>query len=95
MVYLRSVFIIRVVPCLFCLFVVRQDESPDGDGIQPKWKPISLVRKSSHTKHRPVVAGGGQNLPLAILRCLSEYVSVLDDRATMNGKIQKSSVFCG
>jgi ion channel-forming bestrophin family protein len=66
---------------------MRQDESTDGDGIQSKWKPVTLARKSSHTKHRPVVAGGGQNLPLAILRCLSDYVSVLDERATMNGKI--------
>jgi len=62
-----------------------EDESTDGDDIQPKWKPVTLASKSSHTKHRPAVAGGGQNLPLAILRCLSDYVSVLDDRATMNG----------
>jgi predicted membrane chloride channel (bestrophin family) len=54
-------------------------EDPSGNGV-----PKEINRKS-HEKHRPKVAGGGQNLPLAILRCLSEWVSVLDDRTTMNG----------
>jgi predicted membrane chloride channel (bestrophin family) len=31
-----------------------------------------------------MVAGGGKNLPLAILRCLTDWLSVLDARATMN-----------
>ncbi|KAH7929548.1 hypothetical protein BV22DRAFT_1102358 [Leucogyrophana mollusca] len=39
----------------------------------------------THFKHRPRVAGGGQNLPLEILRCLSEWVSVLEDRQSVPG----------
>jgi len=38
-----------------------------------------------HVKHRPRVAGGGENLPLEILRCLSEWCSVLEDRGTVPG----------
>ncbi|TDL16636.1 UPF0187-domain-containing protein [Rickenella mellea] len=36
-------------------------------------------------KHRPRVAGGGENLPLEILRCLSEWLSVLEARGTVSG----------
>ncbi|KAF9052522.1 UPF0187-domain-containing protein [Hymenopellis radicata] len=36
-------------------------------------------------KHRPLVAGFGENLPLEILRCLSEWYSVLEDRNTVPG----------
>ncbi|KAF9026144.1 UPF0187-domain-containing protein [Hymenopellis radicata] len=36
-------------------------------------------------KHRPIVAGSGENLPLEILRCLSEWYSVLEDRNTVPG----------
>ncbi|KIJ63484.1 hypothetical protein HYDPIDRAFT_92362 [Hydnomerulius pinastri MD-312] len=42
-------------------------------------------KPSTHFKHRPRVAGGGQNLPLEILRCLSEWVSVLEDRQSVSG----------
>ena len=41
---------------------------------------------SEGRKKRPRVAGGGENLPLEILRCLSEWVSVLDERDTVPGK---------
>ncbi|KAG6835195.1 hypothetical protein H0H93_004063, partial [Arthromyces matolae] len=40
---------------------------------------------SSNLKHRPKVAGDGQNLPLEILRFLSEWLSVLEDRNTVPG----------
>lgn len=36
-------------------------------------------------KNTPKVAGGGQNIPLEIVRCLSEWLSVLDERGTVPG----------
>ncbi|KAG6888353.1 hypothetical protein C0995_009046 [Termitomyces sp. Mi166 len=37
------------------------------------------------SKHRPKIAGNGENLPLGVLRCLSEWLSVLEDRNTVPG----------
>lgn len=48
---------------------------------------LKKAHNGAHNKHRPKIAGGGQNLPLAILRCLTEWVSVIDDRSTMNGRL--------
>ena len=45
----------------------------------------------THTKHRPRIAGGGENLPLEILRALSIWISVLDERGVVPGKPTKSS----
>ncbi|KAH8110414.1 Bestrophin, RFP-TM, chloride channel-domain-containing protein [Phellopilus nigrolimitatus] len=46
----------------------------------------SAQRASRHgTKYRPDVVGGGVNLPLEILRCLSEWVNVLDERGVVPG----------
>ncbi|KAI1787769.1 Bestrophin, RFP-TM, chloride channel-domain-containing protein [Ganoderma leucocontextum] len=39
----------------------------------------------THSKHRPRVAGGGENLPLEILRTLSIWLSVLDERGVVSG----------
>ncbi|KAI0653065.1 Bestrophin, RFP-TM, chloride channel-domain-containing protein [Cubamyces menziesii] len=39
----------------------------------------------THSKHRPRLAGGGENLPLEILRSLSVWVSVLDERGVVPG----------
>ncbi|KAI0644774.1 Bestrophin, RFP-TM, chloride channel-domain-containing protein [Trametes meyenii] len=39
----------------------------------------------THAKHRPRLAGGGENLPLEILRALSVWVSVLDERGVVPG----------
>ncbi|KLO18968.1 UPF0187-domain-containing protein [Schizopora paradoxa] len=36
-------------------------------------------------RNTPKVAGGGQNIPIEIVRCLSEWLSVLDERATVSG----------
>ncbi|KAG6907924.1 hypothetical protein DXG01_006854 [Tephrocybe rancida] len=36
-------------------------------------------------KYRSKVAGAGENLPLEVLRCLSEWLSVLEDRNTVPG----------
>ncbi|KAF9445947.1 UPF0187-domain-containing protein [Macrolepiota fuliginosa MF-IS2] len=38
-----------------------------------------------HTKHRPYVAGGGENLPVEILRHLSNWLGALEDRGTVPG----------
>ncbi|KAF8058525.1 Bestrophin, RFP-TM, chloride channel-domain-containing protein [Lyophyllum atratum] len=43
------------------------------------------IMTGAHAKHRPKVAGGGENLPLEVLRCLSEWLSVLEDRGTVPG----------
>ena len=36
-------------------------------------------------KQHPKVAGHGENLPVEILRCLSEWFSVLEDRNAVPG----------
>ncbi|PPQ93138.1 hypothetical protein CVT25_003519 [Psilocybe cyanescens] len=60
--------------------------------VPDEYRPLPPDRKwqgplhpGSYAKHRPKIAGGGENLPLEILRCLSEWVSVLDDRGTVQG----------
>lgn len=59
---------------------------------------LNLFRKTRHTdgevdsgmdsrrNHRPRVAGGGENLPLEVIRCLSEWLSVLEDRGNVSGE---------
>ncbi|KII87025.1 hypothetical protein PLICRDRAFT_242552 [Plicaturopsis crispa FD-325 SS-3] len=47
-----------------------------------KWLSALATAKLSHAKHRPTIAGGGENMPLEILRSLSEWLSVLEDRGT-------------
>ncbi|KAI0349358.1 hypothetical protein OH77DRAFT_1582217 [Trametes cingulata] len=39
----------------------------------------------THAKHRPRLAGGGENLPLEIVRALSVWVAVLDERGVVPG----------
>ncbi|RDX43028.1 UPF0187-domain-containing protein [Lentinus brumalis] len=39
----------------------------------------------THSKHRPRIAGGGENLPLEIVRSLSIWLSVLDERGVVPG----------
>jgi len=47
-------------------------------------------------KHRPKVAGGihGQNMPTDILRCLSEWISVLEDRGCVPGAATGGMLGC-
>jgi putative membrane protein len=60
----------------------------DADGRHPRrWQ--GPIYQGLHTKHRPVVAGGGENLPLEVLRCLSEWMSVLEDRGTVPGALSE------
>ncbi|KAG9020719.1 hypothetical protein FRB95_003601, partial [Tulasnella sp. JGI-2019a] len=39
----------------------------------------------SHRRHRPRVAGRGGNLPLVVIRAISEWVATLDHRGTVSG----------
>ncbi|KAI0077244.1 UPF0187-domain-containing protein [Panus rudis PR-1116 ss-1] len=39
----------------------------------------------THKKHRPRIAGGGENMPLEIVRRLSHWLSVLEARGTIPG----------
>ena len=48
----------------------------------------------THAKHRPRVAGGGENLPLEILRALSVWLSVLDERGVITGRYVLRSKKC-
>ncbi|KAH9846765.1 Bestrophin, RFP-TM, chloride channel-domain-containing protein [Lenzites betulinus] len=48
----------------------------------------------SHSKHRPRLAGGGENLPLEILRSLSIWVSVLDERGVVPGPVLGAMYGC-
>ncbi|RDB20650.1 hypothetical protein Hypma_012157 [Hypsizygus marmoreus] len=57
---------------------VEEEVNPDH-----RWQ--GPIHSGLHLKHRPQVAGGGQNLPLEVLRCLSEWLSVLEDRGTVPG----------
>ncbi|KAI5114629.1 hypothetical protein M0805_007734, partial [Coniferiporia weirii] len=41
--------------------------------------------RSHGKKFRPTVAGGGQNVPLEILQCLSDWANVLDERGVVPG----------
>jgi len=60
-------------------------EEDDEDGLQREWSGPVHSMKVGHSKRRPRVAGDGENLPLEIVRCLSEWYSVLEDRGTVAG----------
>ncbi|KAL5493057.1 hypothetical protein ACEPAI_4505 [Sanghuangporus weigelae] len=62
----------------------RQDEDDEDDAKE------HLEMKRSYTgpsgrKFRPKVAGGGKNVPLEILRRLSEWLATLDERGVVSG----------
>ncbi|KDQ51415.1 hypothetical protein JAAARDRAFT_140206 [Jaapia argillacea MUCL 33604] len=48
----------------------------------------------THRKHRPLIAGGGENLPLQILWRLSEWLAILEDRGTVPGTSLGSMIGC-
>ncbi|PPQ71454.1 hypothetical protein CVT24_011966 [Panaeolus cyanescens] len=48
-----------------------------------KWR--GPIHTGAHLKNRQLYQGDGENLPLEILRCLSEWFSVLEDRGTVPG----------
>lgn len=39
----------------------------------------------THAKHRPTIAGGGQNVPLQVVRSLTCYLSVCEERGCVPG----------
>lgn len=56
-----------------------------NDAYIPKRRWQGPVQGGLHMKHHPKVAGDGENLPLEIIRCLSEWFSVLEDRGVVPG----------
>lgn len=61
---------------LVSIFRPRRDHPlPDGVG--------STCR--THIKHIPLVAGGGENVPLEIARALTCWLSVLEERGSVYG----------
>ncbi|KIJ90409.1 hypothetical protein K443DRAFT_686786, partial [Laccaria amethystina LaAM-08-1] len=63
----------------------RGPEAGSGAPSQPKRRWQGPVHSRLHNKHGPRVAGTGESLPLEILRCLSEWFSVLEDRGAVPG----------
>lgn len=46
----------------------------------------TFIRRAPGEKYRPRLAGeDGRNLPLEVIRCLDDYMSVLDARGTVPG----------
>ncbi len=62
--------------------LIQQPDPYSPELLRRKWKKDSNLG----FKFRPTVACGGENIPLEILRCLSEWFSVLEDRGTVPGK---------
>ncbi|KAJ3521112.1 hypothetical protein NMY22_g12448 [Coprinellus aureogranulatus] len=60
-----------------------QESGRNSSTIKRRWQ--GPVQGGLHMKSHPKVAGGGENLPLEIIRCLDEWVSVLEDRGTLQG----------
>lgn len=63
---------------------VEQDDS-DTKHIMSNKTRMAKFKSGSNRKFKPAVAGGGENLPLEILRCLTEWVAVLDSRDVVPG----------
>ena len=80
---LRLFSVLVVSPIQFsCL---RSEKEIEIHARHLKRKAEGLYHPAIHLKHRPKIAGGGENLPVQILRCLSEWFSVLEDRGTVPG----------
>ena len=64
--------------------------SPDVEAQQVQAEADALGGTSerhywTHAKHRPRIAGGGQNVPLQVVRCLTSYLSVCEERGCVPG----------
>ncbi|KAJ3973053.1 Bestrophin, RFP-TM, chloride channel-domain-containing protein [Lentinula raphanica] len=72
------------------------DYSVDDAGAdhQGPWKTVSRAFVGSRSNHRLKVASEGNNLPLEVLHCLSEWCSVLEDRGTVPGSSLGSIMAC-
>ncbi|TFK65187.1 UPF0187-domain-containing protein [Pluteus cervinus] len=62
---------------------IDDDASQQFSNRERKWR--GPVHSFKHLRHRPQGFNDGENLPLEILRCLSEWFSVLEDRGTVPG----------
>lgn len=66
---------------------IDSDYEVDNMGVdhQGPWKTVPHAALRGSFNYRTNVGGDGDNLPLEILRCLSEWCSVLEDRGTVPG----------
>ena len=82
---------VRMVVCVFPHLRSKLADDGRAGGNGGEGRTRGTLRETTdrlgftHSKHRPRLAGGGENLPLEILRCLSEWFSVLEDRGTVTG----------
>ncbi|KAF8523929.1 hypothetical protein BU17DRAFT_63572 [Hysterangium stoloniferum] len=72
-------------------------------GVNIRWAEEGQSRKHRRAarqtyqgtgKHRPRVAGDGENLPLEILRCMSEWLSLLEARGVLGGNALSGMYGC-
>jgi putative membrane protein len=77
---------------LLCLRRQRLIIQQDGEsgGVQRRWGRDDVGRNGP--KHRPRYAGGGENIPLEIVRALSTWFAVLEERGTVPGSSQLASL---
>jgi len=74
--------------------LIEDGKNPFGqDASQRKWQGPVHQRIGS-SKHRRIADAKGENLPLEILRCISEWFSVLEDRNTVPGTSLGSLIGC-
>jgi len=60
-------------------------KNPFGPGASSRKWSAPLQPRIGSSKHRRIATANGENLPLEVLRCLSEWCSVLEDRNTVPG----------
>ncbi|TCD62011.1 hypothetical protein EIP91_007629 [Steccherinum ochraceum] len=70
------------------LFNELKQSAPQGGGSQ-RWEGDAVKNddhpSAMHVKHRPRIAGGGENIPLEVIRSLTIWLSVLERRGTVPG----------
>jgi len=74
------------------LLAEQYDE--ESGGVHRKWAHAIEKRVVKHGSGHPRVAGDGQNLPLAILQCLSNWSAILEDRNTVPGNSMAGILSC-
>ncbi|ETW74596.1 hypothetical protein HETIRDRAFT_482364 [Heterobasidion irregulare TC 32-1] len=62
-------------------------------GVQRRWSDDHKISKAQ-MKHRPRIAGNGENLPLDILYHISVWLASLEDRGTVPGTSLGSMIGC-
>ncbi|KAE9404654.1 hypothetical protein BT96DRAFT_916745 [Gymnopus androsaceus JB14] len=75
---------------------IDSDYEVDNMGVdhQGPWKTVPHAALRGSFNYRTNVGGDGDNLPLEILRCLSEWCSVLEDRGTVPGTSMGAIMGC-